>query len=406
MKRLELIGLQCVLIFVLGLVCGAAFGDDYYVNDDVAEPGFAAGDDANPGTSPDEPMRNIQSLLDAYPAIGTGDTVHVSTGTYLENICIGSSHSGLTLLGDGPVLTTIDGGASGSCLHFDESDDGTVSGFTLTNGSGSPQGDVTYGGGIYCYNSSPTITNNTITGNAAEAGAGIYCEYNCAPTIANNTITSNTSGWGGGICCFDGSHGTFTDNFFMDNSGTSEGGGIYCYDWSSPNIANNTILENRSDEGYGGGIDCYGCCSPPITSNIIAGNTAQYGGGIECYQFCEATITNNLIVNNTGSWGGGIDCEQYSSPTMTNNTIADNTSVYGGGVYIGHDTPTITNCILWGNTADEGPQIHMYGAGGEPSRLTVSYSDVAGGEAAVASRPVDAGTPQPVPVPADGPSTM
>jgi hypothetical protein len=60
------------------------------------------------------------------------------------------------------------------------------------------------GGAIYCYNSSPTISNNRISKNSAgQSGGGIYC-YNNNGLIENNIISDNLSlsqlGYGGGIC--------------------------------------------------------------------------------------------------------------------------------------------------------------------------------------------------------------
>jgi hypothetical protein len=53
------------------------------------------------------------------------------------------------------------------------------------------------GGGVDCgYNSSPTLTNDTISGNAANYGGGVYGEYNCSPTIKNTIVAFNTRGGG------------------------------------------------------------------------------------------------------------------------------------------------------------------------------------------------------------------
>ncbi|MHB9036086.1 MAG: NosD domain-containing protein [Armatimonadota bacterium] len=59
----------------------------------------------------------------------------------------------------------------------------------LTNGAT----NTTQGGGIFC-NASPLIANNTICGNTASSGGGIYCSMLAAPTLSNNIIASNSSG--------------------------------------------------------------------------------------------------------------------------------------------------------------------------------------------------------------------
>ena len=93
----------------------------------------------------------------------------------------------------------IDGSLSGSVVVFvsNEGPDSVLDGFTLINGSS------VYGGGIYCFSSSPTITNTTITGNTAYKGGGISCYHSSSPTITNTTITGNTADCdGGGIWCY------------------------------------------------------------------------------------------------------------------------------------------------------------------------------------------------------------
>ena len=56
----------------------------------------------------------------------------------------------------------------------------------------SQQTIASYGGGVYSSGGSPTISNNTISGNAAPSGGGINLVSSLG-TIANNTITGNTA---------------------------------------------------------------------------------------------------------------------------------------------------------------------------------------------------------------------
>jgi predicted outer membrane repeat protein len=63
-----------------------------------------------------------------------------------------------------------------------------------------------------------------------------------------------------------------------------------------------------------------------------------------------------------------------SSPTLTNVTFSGNSATdYGGGMYNYAGSQTLSNCILWGNSAPDGPQIHN--ANADPS---ISYSLVEG----------------------------
>ncbi|MHC4945293.1 MAG: hypothetical protein ACYTG7_19935, partial [Planctomycetota bacterium] len=87
-------------------------------------------------------------------------------------------------------------------------------------------------------------------------------------------------------------------------------------------------------------------------------------------------ILNNWIMNNTtNKFGGGIYIAN-SSVVVMNNTIYGNVSNSGGGIQVNsiNDPPTITNTILWNNSASTGPQIHVQS--GSPA---VTYCDVQGG---------------------------
>ena len=79
--------------------------------------------------------------------------------------------------------------------------------------------------------------------------------------------------------------------------------------------------------------------------------------------------------------GGGIYCYDFSSPSITNNTISGNfASNKGGGIYCSYDCQlTITNSILWDNAAIIGPELYVISTS-YPSIITVSYSDIMGGQ--------------------------
>ena len=141
--------------------------------------------------------------------------------------------------------TILDGNQSGSVVTAPPGATATtrIDGFTITNGSGTQLDYHTYGGGLYLENSSPTIANNTITGNDAQLGAGLYLE-NSSPTIANNAITGNDAEFGGGLHMRSSSP-TIANNTIADN-GAYYGGGLLLYE-SFPTIAKNSITGNSSN---------------------------------------------------------------------------------------------------------------------------------------------------------------
>ena len=108
----------------------------------------------------------------------------------------------------GAEVTFIDGGNPvnpdyRSVVTFNncEGSDSVLDGFTLTNGSGNWNHNLLqeyHGGGIFCWESSPMITSNTITGNSGYFGGGIFGYWGSSPTITYNTIKENSASIGGG----------------------------------------------------------------------------------------------------------------------------------------------------------------------------------------------------------------
>jgi len=260
-------------------------------------------------------------------ACSTGGTVSASAGTYNEVVYV---NKGIALVGAGSNSTTITASGLGETntvtFDGDATNNASISGFNITGATGSwPNGGM----GIYCGTASPSITNNTITGNSY----GISCDSS-SPAIINNTITGNSCG----IYCYYSSP-SITNNTISGNST-----GIYCYSYlwySSPSITNNTISGNS---GYG--IYCYYSSSPSITNNTISRN----GTGISCDSSSPA-ITNNTISGNSYH---GIYCKYSSSPSIlsiTNNIITSNgtasTSYYG--IYNHYGTQIIDYNCVWNN---------------------------------------------------------
>jgi len=333
---------------------------------------------------------NYPKIQDAINVSINGDTIIVRPGTYVENIdFVGKA---ITVQSQtGPRATTIDGGQPtnpdfGSVVTFQngESFDSVLQGFTLENGSGTEVGVYTRGGGIYCNLASPTVTKNIIVMNSADRGGGIYCYNSTSPAITSNSIMRNLGqDEGGGIYCYSSSPNIIS-NILTENSAGATGGGIYCSLATSSTISNNTVSGNTAE--VSAGIYCYSS-SLIIANNIISGNAASYhAGGIRCVGD-SSTITNNIIANNTATqYSGGIYLDDSTS-IIINNTIYGNTASSGGGIYCySYSSPVIANTILWANSAPTGPEMWI-GSTSRPSALTISYSNVKGGQASVYVEP-------------------
>jgi parallel beta-helix repeat protein/predicted outer membrane repeat protein len=325
------------------------------------------GNDSNTGISWAQAKKTVTVGLTAAVS---GDEVWVAAGTYNERITLKASvalyggfagtETNLSQRNWNANATILDGQQGGSVVTSPSGATAAtrIDGFTIQNGTGTLLSDSLCGGGIYCYSSSPTISNNIISGNSVDFGGGIYCDSS-SPTICNNIISGNIVDSGGGIYCISSSP-NISSNTISGNTAAS-GGGIYCVFSSSPIINNNIISENTATSvNGGGGIYCTNDSSPTISNNTIRGNiTSERGGGIYCTS--SSNISNNTISGNNAYVGGGIYCSaSYSN--IRNNIISGNTASFsGGGIYCAGGYLFIRNNTISGNTAtNSGGGIYCY----------------------------------------------
>ena len=180
----------------------------------------------------------------------------------------------------------------------------------------------------------------TVTGGKANngsliinrAGGGIW-----SPTDGNSNITINkcivrdndADAAGGGIYSDTNNSMTVTDCSFINNRGANVGGGMYNSKLTNGTFTNCTFTKNYSNTGGGmsnslGNIDMVNC-----------------------------TFTENQ----SNSSGAGIRSSGTSSTpallSLTNCTLQGNQAgSMGGGIHLDNTTLTLTNTILWGNTAE------------------------------------------------------
>ncbi len=111
----------------------------------------------------------------------------------------------------------------------------------------------------------------------------------------------------------------------------------------------------------------------------ISNGSAIMGGGIYCNS-SSPTITNCIVSGNTATnAGGGISCWNSASPTITNCTVSENTgNGNGGGISCyGTCSPTISNCTIKGNTSGWGGGISC-GYSSNPSITNCTISENTG----------------------------
>jgi len=333
---------------------------------------FVSRDSANPTAPYSDWSTAGQFIQDALNVSSNGDFILVSNGVFQ----VGSTFSpdgtvnrfvavnAVTIQSlNGPGVTVVDGGSAMRCGWL--TNGVVLSGFTLTNGSG------TLGGGLWCASTNVLVLNCSLLGNTGSScpggyGGGAYSGTfgNCifygnsagsgggayGAALTNCTLTGNSASCGGGgaqsstlsRCLLltnfaqsgGGAFGGSLDNCVLNgNSSSMYGGGA-----TSSTMYNCALTNNYS--GYGGG----GVTDGSLYNCVLDGNRAyEYGGGA----FGSATLVNCLLLSNTSFYGGGAyGCTLYNCKVMSNSCIG---GLGGGGIY-----STMSTCLLAGNSADQG----------------------------------------------------
>lgn len=163
---------------------------------------------------------------------------------------------------------------------------------------------------------------------------------------------------------------------------------------------------------HGAGMFNYGYiigASPTLLNCVFTANTASNPGGGMYNAFADPTLINCEFNRNFVVWGGGggmwndrsspilIDCifsqnlsgfgygggignfYMGTNPSLINCTFSRNSARYeGGGVWNDRSSPTVTNCIFWGNSrvnGDIGEATQIYQSEGS---LIINYSCIQG----------------------------
>ncbi|MCK9462006.1 MAG: DUF1565 domain-containing protein [Proteobacteria bacterium] len=229
----------------------------------------ADGDDGNTGESWTSALATVQAGLNL--AEGAGCEVWVAAGTYVPGTTRGATFqliAGVVLYGgfagDETALEQRVIGANETILSGEigvaddnsdniyhvvtGADDATIDGFTITGGcaKGVSPGS-SEGGGMYNYESSPTVTNCTFSDNTADSGGGMYNDGS-SPTVTGCTFSFNQSALGGGMSNGGGSSPAVTNCAFSSNSAGLYGGGMTHHN-SSPTVTNCIMWGDTGESG-------------------------------------------------------------------------------------------------------------------------------------------------------------
>jgi predicted outer membrane repeat protein len=254
----------------------------------------------------------------------------VITGNYAGDDGGGVYLDGGSLTITGSTISNSDADAEGGGVFVADTDGDQTTEVTIADSTVS--GNESYddeGGGIYVdsADSGVLLQRSTFSGNTAfNEGGGGKINYAYGPvtldsvTVSNNTVTDAADNAGG-----------FELDFYDDTN----------------TIRNSTFSGNSAEEGSGGGLHLGSESDQArfvIENSTFSGNTAGYhGGGIYVEYFDDTnTIRNSTITGNTagvdpGVYGGGgvylydeVDDPEDNAPLGISSTIvANNTADFG-----------------------------------------------------------------------------
>jgi len=350
-----------------------------------------------------EDYQTIQAGIDSS---SEGDTVLVETGIYRENVQyrgIGVTLSSRFIL-DGRVglrdSTIIDGGATGPAVTFEQEEDSTaiLCGVTVQGRSGKEVIDQNrtfhFGAGIYCYDSSPTITNCKFTadslGEENSFGGGIYLADSYARIVECRFVQNFAFSSGGGIYASNCSL-LVVRCYFRRNLATEAGMAFY---------GENSVLIIRGTD-FQGHVPDASTVSFVGISGIV--DDCIFTGGM--FGLRLTGRSQGLVIYNSDFDVGFISnvlCESNGVEFIKCRLVGRSAIIAGVGaafeqcvidvVEVISGEALLRNCIVKGtaflkhgagltaiNTISRGGSFAVFSGSDAPNRLTVSYSNIING---------------------------
>ena len=310
----------------------------------------------------DQANANSEDDTITFDSALSGSTIDLTAGTNTGALVVNSDYN-LTITGLGANNLTVSAGGASQVFDVENTGDApglTVSGLTITGGTGDVAGGIYTSSGTYF-----TLNNSVVSGNSATgvfyyngpviyfAAAGGGLTNAGVSDISNTVFTGNhsigTSGPFGGGGIDNAGRMTLSDSLVTGNDAAEYGGGIFNGGTKYPvklTVNNTTVSGNYAERG-GGGIGAfdpfgskYGASVNTVNNSTITGNYAddpgagvglKYTRGNDRWTISHSTISNNQQAPVGGGVSLGFGGGQF---TLIDSTISGNDATYaGGGVY-------------------------------------------------------------------------
>ncbi len=224
------------------------------------------------------PSRQFPTISSAISAANDGDSIHLATGIFQENITLDKA---LTLLGSPDNRSIIDGSGSGTVITI-TSPNARVSGVAVRN-----SGDIIEDSDA-CIYATKDATNIKLDGNSlTQCAFGIWINGSHNPVVINNTVTGYQkrliSDRGNGIHIWNIQNGLIKENRVF---GVRDG--IYLSNTSRSSIEDNVMDSVR-----------FGIHYMYNDNNRVTGNTTCNSTVGQAMMFSKRLVINhNAMINN------------------------------------------------------------------------------------------------------------
>ena len=271
------------------------------------------------------------TIAGALSSVGSGDTLFIAEGVYNEAI---SAHDGATYLG----------------------------GYNAETGERNPE-----------------VYESILDGTGMTSWLVVkYMPEPTTPITFDGIVfqNANHSEWGGAVMYMRTN--MFVNNCVFRNcvSGSKAGGIFVDQSVATLSAIRNSIFEYCGNTA-GDQAAAISCEDGPL--NVLVENCIIRGctGDVMIYSKAGMTVQNCVIYNNHSSKNGCI----YGGGTFINNTICNNTGI--SGRYAGARVDgKVVNCVFWGNTAPDAPNVNYVASGNATNCIADAGSGITLGLAA------------------------
>jgi len=299
---------------------------------------------------------DLRYVLNQADNAGGNDTIQFAPGLsgtiVVQSQVLPAIATNLALTGPGANVVTVNGNSLGSVFTIDHNETVSLSGLTLTGGTGTNFFGLIQGGGIDNLGTL-TVSNCILSACSAQFGGGIINDG--ILTVSNSTLSACSATNGGGI--FNNGYTVTVSNSTFSTCSASNGGGIESFG-GTLTVSNSTF--SACSAGNGGGIFDNGG-TVTVSNSTLSACSASYGGGISDGSGTLMVSNSTLSANSATVAGGGISNRIGGTLTVSNSTLSANivsgTGSQGGGISnddASGSTSTLHDTIVAGNSATGG----------------------------------------------------